>query len=53
MTYSPIAQQICVVREGCIAETGQHDELMRRGGYYSSLMSTQMAGFQRNPDIIG
>jgi ATP-binding cassette subfamily B multidrug efflux pump len=35
------ADQIAVLVEGRIAELGTHDELLRRGGYYTSLYEKQ------------
>lgn len=35
------ADKIVVLREGAAAECGTHDELMRRGGYYSELYRAQ------------
>lgn len=43
------ADQICVVREGKIAEVGVHKELMEKRGYYYSLMNTQMNNYQLMP----
>ena len=31
------ADLICVIQDGCIVEQGQHDELLTRGGVYTSL----------------
>jgi ATP-binding cassette, subfamily B, bacterial len=38
------ADRVCVMQEGRIAETGTHDELLRRGGYYASLVEQQTRG---------
>jgi ATP-binding cassette subfamily B protein len=38
------ADRILVLRHGRIAEQGTHAELMRRGGYYASLVSRQTRG---------
>ena len=35
------ADKIIVLREGAAAECGTHDELMRKGGYYSELYRAQ------------
>lgn len=35
------ADLIAVLREGAVAECGTHEELMRRGGYYSELYRAQ------------
>eukprot|EP00596_Hydrurales_sp_CCMP1899_P004513 CAMPEP_0119038552 /NCGR_PEP_ID=MMETSP1177-20130426/7533_1 /TAXON_ID=2985 /ORGANISM="Ochromonas sp, Strain CCMP1899" /LENGTH=256 /DNA_ID=CAMNT_0007001285 /DNA_START=1341 /DNA_END=2111 /DNA_ORIENTATION=+ len=44
------ADQIVVVKDGTIAETGQHEELMTRKGFYFNLMNTQMSAY--NPYAI-
>ncbi len=38
------ADRIVVLREGAIVETGNHAELIARGGYYSTLHRMQFAG---------
>lgn len=35
------AERIAVIDNGRIAELGSHDELMRKGGSYASLVQTQ------------
>lgn len=40
------ADVIAVLREGTVAECGTHDELMRRGGYYSELYRAQFDAAQ-------
>ena len=42
------ADRIIVLREGRVAEIGRHDELMRVGGYYASLVEHQTRGLIRN-----
>ena len=37
------ADVIIVIRDGRITESGNHDELMRLGGFYSSLYNSQFA----------
>jgi ABC-type multidrug transport system fused ATPase/permease subunit len=39
------ADRIVVLEGGAIAETGTHDELCERGGYYASLVQRQRLGF--------
>jgi subfamily B ATP-binding cassette protein MsbA len=38
------ADLIVVMRDGAIAETGSHAELLARGGYYASLHQMQFTG---------
>jgi ATP-binding cassette subfamily B protein len=38
------ADRIVVLKSGRIVEEGRHDELVRRGGYYASLVRKQAAG---------
>jgi ATP-binding cassette subfamily B protein len=42
------ADRILVLRDGIIAESGRHAELMRTEGYYASLVRRQTAGLIRN-----
>jgi ATP-binding cassette subfamily B protein len=37
------ADIILVVKDGKIAEEGSHDELMQKGGFYSTLYNSQFA----------
>jgi len=36
------ADQIVVLKDGAIIESGTHDELLARGGYYSDLYQKQL-----------
>ena len=38
------ADQILVLKEGRIVEHGRHDELIRRGGFYSEIFAQQIKG---------
>jgi ATP-binding cassette subfamily B protein len=42
------ADCIIVLKEGQIYESGSHEELMRSGGYYASLVERQIRGLIRN-----
>jgi ATP-binding cassette subfamily B protein len=42
------ADRIIVLKSGRIAESGTHDELMRLGGYYASLVARQTRGLISN-----
>lgn len=46
------ADRIVVLREGLIAESGTHRELLARGGYYASLVRKQIRGLIRNEGEI-
>ncbi|HZM44211.1 MAG TPA: ABC transporter ATP-binding protein [Burkholderiales bacterium] len=41
-----LADRIYVLADGCLAETGTHDELMRLGGTYSELFSAQAVHYR-------
>lgn len=40
------AEQIIVVNHGHIVETGNHDQLMKKGGFYADLYNSQFLGNQ-------
>jgi ATP-binding cassette subfamily B protein len=42
------ADKIVVLKNGRVAECGRHDELMKRDGYYASLVKRQTRGLLRN-----
>ncbi|MCT9000198.1 ABC transporter ATP-binding protein [Chelativorans intermedius] len=44
------ADRIIVLQNGQVAETGNHDELMRRGGLYAKLYNLNYASFDDIPD---
>ena len=41
-----MADRIAVIQDGCIAELGTHDELLRRAGIYAELFSMQAKGYR-------
>jgi ATP-binding cassette subfamily B protein len=43
------ADQILVLRDGRITESGTHDELLEASGYYASLVRLQARGLARRP----
>ncbi len=44
------ADRILVFREGRLEETGTHEELMRKGGYYAQLYSTQAKWYKKGEE---
>jgi ATP-binding cassette subfamily B protein len=44
------ADRIVVIDGGVITETGTHEELRERGGYYASLVARQRLGFLGEPE---
>ncbi len=46
-TNVSLADRIIVLDKGSIAETGTHDELMKKGGIYSTMYSKQSSRFNR------
>jgi ATP-binding cassette subfamily B protein len=42
-----LADRIIVLDKGAIAETGTHDELMKRGGIYSTMFTKQSSRFKK------
>jgi ATP-binding cassette subfamily B protein len=42
------ADKVVVLKDGAIVETGRHDELMARDGYYASLVKRQARGLLPN-----
>jgi ABC-type multidrug transport system fused ATPase/permease subunit len=47
------ADKIIALEEGCIAEVGDHHELMRRGGLYSQLYQRQLELATTGEPIVG
>ena len=48
-TNVSLADRIIVLDKGSVAETGTHDELMKKGGIYSSMFTKQSSRFNRPP----
>jgi ATP-binding cassette, subfamily B, bacterial len=46
------ADRILVLRDGRIVENGRHADLIRRGGYYASLVRKQVLGLAEAPEGI-
>jgi ABC-type multidrug transport system fused ATPase/permease subunit len=44
------ADRIVVIDGGMIRETGTHEELCARGGYYASMVERQRLGFLAEPE---
>jgi ATP-binding cassette subfamily B protein len=44
------ADRIVVIKDGGIAEVGNHTELLAKGGYYAALVSRQARGFLEESD---
>jgi ATP-binding cassette subfamily B protein len=44
------ADRIVVIEDGAITESGNHSELLAKGGYYASLVARQAKGFLAEPD---
>ena len=44
------ADRIVVIKDGEIAEAGNHSELLTQGGYYASLLTKQSSGFLEESD---
>jgi ATP-binding cassette subfamily B protein/subfamily B ATP-binding cassette protein MsbA len=44
LTIVPMADQIVVLNDGRVAETGRHDELLRKGGLYAGIYETYRRG---------
>lgn len=42
------ANMILVMKDGAIIEQGTHDQLLKRGGFYSNLWNSQFAGTQEH-----
>jgi ABC-type multidrug transport system fused ATPase/permease subunit len=39
------ADRIVVLKDGSVAETGSHEELVRQDGYYAAMVRQQTKGF--------
>ncbi|MDR1061529.1 MAG: ABC transporter ATP-binding protein/permease [Clostridiales bacterium] len=45
-----MADKILVLRDGVVAETGGHDELIAAGGFYARMYRSQSAWYSSNPE---
>jgi ATP-binding cassette, subfamily B, bacterial len=46
------ADRIVVIKDGLVAETGTHEELVHRDGYYAALVRQQAKGFLANASEV-
>lgn len=46
-----ITDRIFVIRDGRIAETGTHEELMETGGIYATMFQAQKQWYRQEPDV--
>ncbi len=50
LSSATMADQVVVLEDGCVAEKGSHEELMRLRGKYYELFSAQAARYVPNPN---
>jgi ATP-binding cassette subfamily B protein len=47
-----LADQICVIEGGALAEVGTHDDLLERSGRYAHMFRLQAARFTDDPEPV-
>ena len=53
ISTTKFADNILVLKDGSIIEEGSHDELVKKGGYYSELVKLQVGDIAEATEILG
>jgi len=48
-----LSNHIFVIKDGCVAEQGSHEELMSRGGFYAEMYETQQSWYKKEEGEAG